>query len=97
MLETVKKSLRISPSNTTFDIEVEDIIAAARDDLKLCGVIAAKVDIDTDPLIKRAIIVYAKANFGFDNPEAVRFAASYESLKAHLSLSQEYTVGSDTP
>lgn len=92
MLDDVKKALRISLSNTAFDGEVTDLIAAARDDLRLSGVLASKVEDDTDTLIKRAITVYAKANFGIDNPDAERFQASYESMKAHLTLSQEYTV-----
>ncbi|RUS47561.1 head-tail connector protein [Cohnella sp. AR92] len=96
MMESVKKALRISPSNTAFDEEVSDLIAAARDDLKLSGVLAAKADLDEpDPLVKRAIITYAKANFGYDNPDADRLRDAYSMLKAHLTLSQEFTVGDD--
>jgi len=93
MLQNVKQALRISVSTTAFDSEVEDLIAAARDDLRLSGVLASKVEDDSDSLIRRAITVYAKANFGLDNPDAEKFQRSYESLKAHLTLSQEYTVG----
>lgn len=92
ILDSVKKSLRISPSNTAFDEEVADLITAARDDLKLSGVLSDKVNDEEDSLIKRAITIYCKANFGFDNPDADRFQVSYGSLKAHLTLSQEYTV-----
>ncbi len=74
-----------------FDNEVNDLIAAARMDLQLAGVQPGKAQNDNDPLIKRALIVYCKANFGFDNPDAKRLQASYTSLKAHLTLSQEYT------
>lgn len=95
MLQAVKRALRISQSNSYYDSEVEDLIEAARNDLRLSGVLESKAYDDTDPLIKRAVTVYCKANFGFDNPDAVRFGASYESLKAHLTLSQEYTVESD--
>lgn len=95
MINDVKRALRISQSNTTFDGEVTDLIAAARHDLQLSGVLASKVENDSDPLIKRAIITYARAEFGLANPEAARFKESYESLKAHLTLSQEYTVESD--
>ncbi|WP_432806735.1 head-tail connector protein [Paenibacillus lactis] len=93
MLESVKKALRISQSNTAFDEEVNDLIAAARNDLRIAGVLAAKTDDDTDPLIRRAVTVYCKANFGFDNPDAENLQSSYIMLKAHLTLSQEYTVG----
>ena len=49
------------------------------------------VDVEViDPLIKRAIITYVKANFGWNNPDAEKLKQSYEMLKSHLSLSAEY-------
>lgn len=51
------------------------------------------VDVEVmDPLIKRAIILYCKAHFGYENPEAERFAESYLMLKVHLALSADYQV-----
>ncbi|WEK53324.1 MAG: head-tail connector protein [Candidatus Cohnella colombiensis] len=93
MLDDAKATLRISATTKAFDVEVSDLIDAAIHDLKLSGVLASKADDDTDPLIRRAVFVYVKANFGIDNPDAEKFQKSYESLKAHLTLSQEYTVG----
>lgn len=95
MLEKVKKTLRIT--SNAFDEEVQDLIMAARDDLKLAGVAPEKADSETDPLIVRAITVYAKANFGFDNPDAERLQESYNMIKCHLTLSQEYTPEVITP
>jgi hypothetical protein len=92
ILDEMKTALRISKSNTVFDGEVNDLIEEARDDLRLAGVLGSKVDDSDDHLIKRAIRTYCKANFGFDNPDAERLQASYDSLKSHLTLSQEYTV-----
>lgn len=43
-----------------------------------------------DPLIKRAITTYCKANFGYDNPEAERFMESYRMLEIHMALSEDY-------
>lgn len=91
LIDDVKLALRIT--NSTFDREVEDLINAARRDLVLSGVLQTKANDENDPLIKRAITVYCKAHFGYDNPEAERFQQSYDMLKAHLTLSQEYTVG----
>ena len=93
MLADVKDALRLS--GTDLDIEVQDLIDAAKADLQLSGVHADKI-VDTDPLIKRAVIVYAKAHFGWDNPEADRFAKSYDMLKQHLTLSTEYTEAVST-
>lgn len=58
MLEVVKKALRVS--HNALDDEIDDLIEAARTDLKLSGVSGFKSNDDTDPLIKRAIIMYAK-------------------------------------
>lgn len=90
LLDDVKQVLRISVDNTSFDTEVNDLISAARLDLIQSGVSADKVNLDTDPLIKRAVITYCKANFGYDNPEADRFQQSYTMLKQHLSLTGDY-------
>ena len=89
LIDDVKLALRIT--NSTFDREVEDLINAARRDLVLSGVLQTKANDENDPLIKRAITVYCKAHFGYDNPEAERFEESYNMLKAHLTLSAEYT------
>lgn len=89
MLEDVKNSLRLSGND--LDIEIQDLIDAAKADLILSGVHIDKVT-DEDPLIKRAITVYCKANFGYEDPKlAERFQESYTSLKQHLTLSAEYT------
>ena len=108
MLTEIKTYLRIS--NTACDDEINDLIDAAKSDLKLSGVNINKtitetitpepteenpntepVEIQvTDPLIKRAIIIYVKANFGWNNPDAERLQQSYNMLKSHLALSQEY-------
>lgn len=88
MLNDVKDALRESGKDP--DNEVSDLIEAAKADLQLSGVRQEKI-IDTDPLIKRAVINYCKAQFGYDNPEADRFQKAYDMLKQHLTLSAEYT------
>lgn len=91
ILEDAKLALRIS--NSLLDGEVNDLISVARKDLILSGILDIKANDDTDPLIKRAIIVYCKANFGFDNPDYEKFKESYDSLKTSLSLSTDYIGG----
>ena len=90
ILDDVKVALRIAATNTAFDGEVGDLIDAAKDDLQLAGITS---DDTTDPLIKRAVITYCKAHFGYDNPDADRFIKSYEMLKMHLTLAEDYTDG----
>lgn len=88
LIDDVKDSLRVDGND--LDGEISDLISAAKADLKLSGVLESKIT-DTDPLIKRAITVYVKANFGWDNSDADRFTKSYEMLKMHLTLTAEYT------
>lgn len=92
MLNDIKVLLRISQANTAYDSEINSLIDAARQDLMLSGVSDAKANDDTDPLIKRAISCYVKANFGWDNPDADRLQKSYGMLKQHLTLAGDYNV-----
>lgn len=94
LIDDIKQTLRIK--TTALNIEVDDIIESAKADLILSGILASKTEPSAedvyDPLIKRAIILYAKANFGLDNTDSTKYEMAYESLKIHLCLSQEYTV-----
>ena len=78
---------------SAYDKEIKDLILAARAELTEVGVLPAKAYDDTDPLAKRACILYVKAEFGLDNPDAARYRESFDSLKKHLSLSSEYIGG----
>ncbi len=92
MLQDIKNALRVSGDD--LDVEILDLIGSAKADLALSGVHNSKIT-DTDPLIKRAITIYCKAHFGYDDPKiAERFEQSYISLKQHLTLT-EYTVGDE--
>ena len=88
LLDDVKQALRVS--GAALDTEIQDLIDAAKADLALSGVHPDRI-VDTDPLIKRAITVYCKAHFGYEDPaQAELFLRSYLALKAHLALSKEY-------
>lgn len=88
ILDDAKIALRVT--NAAFDAEIQDLINAARQDLILAGIIPSKANDDTDPLIKRAVVTYCKANFGYDNPDADRLQKSYDMLKMHLTLAEDY-------
>ena len=92
LLDDVKKALRISDAE--YNTEVQDLIDSARLDLKITGILEEKI-LDTDALIKRAITVYCKANFGYNNPDADKLTQSYLSLKSHLVLSGDYNGAND--
>jgi uncharacterized phage protein (predicted DNA packaging) len=90
MLEAIKVILRIS--NDAYDSEIQDLIEAAIADLILSGVLSTKAYDDTDSLIKRAVSIYVKANFGWDNPDSDKLQKSYEMLKSHLTLAGDYNA-----
>ena len=91
LIDDARQSLRIK--TIMLDTEIQDLIDAAKSDLILSGVLQSKInDESNDPLIKRAIILYCKANFGLDNSEGDKYQSAYNSLKTHLTLSIEYTV-----
>ncbi|QEK12584.1 DNA-packaging protein [Crassaminicella thermophila] len=89
MLEKIKNSLRID--DDSFDMEIQDLINAAKADLKLSGVVESKI-VELDPLIIRAIKTFCKAEFSSDDKEADRYKESYESIKCHLLLSTDYNT-----
>jgi len=86
-IDDVKKVLRISSS--AYDTEISNLISAAQEDLKIFSIVPEKV-VDTDPLVRNAIITYVKAQFGWDNPDAEKLMTSYESQKSALALVRKY-------
>ena len=90
IIDDIKISLRIS--NTGYDSEILDLIEEAKADIVSRGVLTEKV-VETDPLIKRAIKTYCKANFGLNNPDSERLQACYESIRNHLTMSIDYNGG----
>lgn len=87
MLAACRSALRIT--STDYDDEISTLIAAAKADLVRGGVIAASA-VDTDPMIRVAIICYVKSAFGLDNDEADRYAAAYQSMLSALKCSSGY-------
>lgn len=77
LLETVKKALRITHSGLD-EAEIVPLIEAAKKELEIAGVTQIN---EGDPLIIRAVTVYCKANFGYDNPDSEKFQNSFNSLK----------------
>ena len=94
MLDKVKNALRVKTA--AFDDEIQDLIDACKADLRLVDV---NVPEDTpaegkeaaagDPLITRAIVLYAKANFGYSE-DSEKYRAAYDDLKCSLSLAGDY-------
>jgi len=88
-LNDVKPYLRIDPSNTMFDGEAQDLIDAAQVDLVKAGVDQNVLD-SGDPLVRRAISTYCKANFGYDPDNQPFMAEAYSKMKMALMNITDY-------
>lgn len=90
LLDDVKLALRVDGNDA--NTEINDLISAAEDDLELSGITPALI-VTTDPLIKRLITLYCKANFGYEDPAyAAKFLEAYLSLRNHLVMSGDYSA-----
>ena len=87
MLAHIKSLLRRNTSD--FDNEIQGLIDQAKADLVLGGIRAETID-ESDPLIKKAIEAYCKANFGFGQEDYERLMNSYKEMKSQLMTSVEY-------
>lgn len=82
----VRVRLRIK-SNAFDEGELGPLIQAALRDLRRVGVRTP----EGDPLVVQAVVLYCKANFGFDQT-GPRFQAAYEALRDSMALSGDYSV-----
>lgn len=89
--ELVKQSLSIVATATAKDMEIDMWIDAGREDLKRQGINAGD---DPNALVKSAIVMFVKANFGNvsagDKELSLR---TYNLLCTNLSLSSDYKEG----
>ena len=91
MLAKAKLALKIT--TTAFDDDITDLIAAAKLDLGIAGVILPET---LDELCARAIITYVKVHFGSSaDSDYVRLKASYDEQKAQLQTATGYTNWGD--
>lgn len=84
LLEEVKIRLRIK-SDVFDSAEITPLIQACENDLKRVGISVQ----EDSPLIRQAIVLYCKGNFGFLE-EAEKFQKAYDDLRDALALSGEY-------
>ena len=97
LLTKAKEVLRLS--STVTDTEVTDLIKSAILDLRRLGVIVPQTVTpssteDVDALLERAILLYCKANYGY-NSDSDKFREAYEHLASALSLCSDYNTEAD--
>lgn len=92
LLEHIKSVNRISTDDIGIRFELDNLIESAKIDLKMSGVRDEFIIAPYEPIIIRAIALYTKANFGFDNPDSDKLTNAFRSLELHLALSSDYGV-----
>lgn len=90
LLDEVKVALRVT--SDAFDTEIQGLIEAAKRDLNRVGVDEALVD--SDPLAKMAVVLFAKSRFGYDNSDASRFEGAYRQTVVDI-LNSPTSYGGD--
>lgn len=104
MLKEAKQECRVEPDETAFDTEIAGLIEAAALYMSTRGIIlkgVIRIEIDAegravdkstvrDPLIKRTILCYCKANFG-SHPHREELMKSFEMLVCTLKSTTGYT------
>ena len=89
LIDDIKAALRVT--SPKMDVEVQSLIDAAIADMKRVGVRDSLVEQDSiTGLPKMAVVLYCKANFGYDNSEADRFMDSYRETVVSLMNSTAY-------
>lgn len=90
MLDAVKLAMRPAIKTNAYDTEIQDLIKAAKEDLRSVGVLVS----ESDPLIRQAIKTYCRLHFGNpENPD--RLHTSYAEQKAQLMTSSGRTKWGD--
>lgn len=85
MLDAVKLAMRPAIKTNAYDSEIQDLINAAKADLKRLGIQGD----DADPLIRQAIKTYCRLHFG--TPEdAEKLERSYATQIGQLINSSGY-------
>lgn len=87
-VDAIRKRIRVSTQDSKE--EVQDLIEAAKKDMSTKGIQGD----EKDPLYFQALVLYCKANYGYDE-DTERFQKAYESLRDSMSLSGDYRKRSD--
>lgn len=96
-LSNIKTPLR--EGSTDFDdAEIVPMICACFEDLRIAGVrnISDNWEDEDDSLIIRAVVLYCKAHFGYEE-EAERYLSFYERVKNAIASSKKYRTKEETP
>lgn len=96
LFDEVKAALRVSTEDAGITGEIRDLIGGAKRELRRLGVQSKEISADSevlqDEILKRAVILYAKAHFGFSEDQE-KYLEIYEKLKGYIAIS--YAPGNE--
>ena len=75
LIDDVRVSLRVVSDMT--DVEVQGLIDAATQDMRRVGVRERLLSEPMNALAKHAVVMFCKANYGFDNNDSDRYWQRY--------------------
>lgn len=83
LLEKLKR--RVKTMAKSSNEEIEDLVRSCRKELEMAGVYGD----EGDPTYYQAVVLYCKANYGYDE-DAERFKKAFDSLRDAMNLSGDY-------
>ena len=90
LFDEVKAALRVSTEDAGITGEIRDLIGGAKRELRRLGVQSKEISADSevlqDEILKRAVILYTKAHFGFSEDQE-KYLEIYEKLKGYIAIS----------
>lgn len=87
LLQKCKNALGVT--DPEYDDEIQDLIDAAKADLGIAGV--TKNTVETDPLIRKAILTYVSMEWNIAAPEHQALVDRYNVQKGQLQSATGYT------
>ena len=87
LLQKCKNALGVTDQE--YDDEIQDLIDAAKADLGIAGV--TKNTVETDPLIRKAILTYVSMEWNIAAPEHPALVERYNVQKGQLQSATGYT------
>ena len=89
LIAKIKKRIRLKSNGS--EEEIKDLVSAAAIELEKAGVYGNP----EDPLYYQAVVLYCKANYGYDE-NTERFRKSFEALRDSMALSGDYEKQEDS-
>lgn len=83
ILEKLRKRVRVISKSS--DEEISDLIKSCKKELEMAGVYGD----ESDPTFYQAIVLYCKANYGYDE-DTERFRMAFSALRDAMNLSGDY-------